>query len=471
MRKLLAALAIVLLLAGTASAGWLNWWGKPKVGRGLKGQTTTGGFKATKPPSEAGTYYYVRAGAEGSNDGSDWTNAYTALPATLVRGETYYIADGTYGSYTFDDVESYAEYITIKKATGAAHGTSTGWDASYGDGQAIFDTASLIFSTGYYVIDGVSGGGPSSWDSGHGFVVQHTKGGNRIRFNANVDHITISHAEITNSDDTANDVNYGSLIFSYANVTDITISDCYIHNVFGCCIQTGYVGADNWTIERSKIGDNTGTASNHSDLWSAMGNDGWVWRHNYLYQWRSTGALIALNGTESGTGDDNICEDWHIYGNIFDQDGSSSTGVIKANQDGSNDQYARRWRVYNNTFIDLDSASTWVSFVIHTTGEADNSMRNNLFWSIDSIDTGNSWSDEDHNHYKLGLNGSFLTGENDSTIASDPFTDYANGDYTLSAGIAGDATIGAEYATDMLAVTRGADEVWDIGAYEYEVSP
>ena len=42
--------------------------------------------------------HYVRAGATGSADGTDWTNAFTDLPATLTRGDTYFVADGTYGN-------------------------------------------------------------------------------------------------------------------------------------------------------------------------------------------------------------------------------------------------------------------------------------------------------------------------------------------------------------------------------------
>lgn len=34
--------------------------------------------------------YYVRQGAAGASDGSDWTNAFTDLPSNLVRGATYY---------------------------------------------------------------------------------------------------------------------------------------------------------------------------------------------------------------------------------------------------------------------------------------------------------------------------------------------------------------------------------------------
>ena len=34
--------------------------------------------------------HYIRAGATGLGLGTDWINAYTAIPATLIRGDTYY---------------------------------------------------------------------------------------------------------------------------------------------------------------------------------------------------------------------------------------------------------------------------------------------------------------------------------------------------------------------------------------------
>ena len=67
--------------------------------------------------AEAAQVYCVRAGATGANTGADWNNAYTVLPATLVRGATYYVASGSYGAYTYDDAESGTTVITIKKAT------------------------------------------------------------------------------------------------------------------------------------------------------------------------------------------------------------------------------------------------------------------------------------------------------------------------------------------------------------------
>ncbi len=93
--------------------------------------------------------YHVRADATGANDGSNWTNAYTELPDDLERGSTYYIASGTYSSYTFDDAVSGSLYITIKKATITNHGIETGWDNSYEDGEVVLGT--LKFTADYFI--------------------------------------------------------------------------------------------------------------------------------------------------------------------------------------------------------------------------------------------------------------------------------------------------------------------------------
>jgi hypothetical protein len=83
--------------------------------------------------------HYIRAGATGSNNGSDWENAWTNMPVSYTRGDTYYVADGTYtGERTLNTAESGSTYIYIKKATASEHGTETGWNSGYGDGTAVF---------------------------------------------------------------------------------------------------------------------------------------------------------------------------------------------------------------------------------------------------------------------------------------------------------------------------------------------
>jgi hypothetical protein len=61
--------------------------------------------------------FYIRQGATGANDGSDWANAWTDLPKSLQRGACYYVAAGTYGSHVFNDEETGSKVIMIKKAT------------------------------------------------------------------------------------------------------------------------------------------------------------------------------------------------------------------------------------------------------------------------------------------------------------------------------------------------------------------
>lgn len=114
--------------------------------------------------------YYVLSGASGNTDGTSWTNAFTELPASLVRGATYYIGEGNYGSYTFNDPESGTRPITIKKATHLEHGTDTGWQSAFGHGQAVFD--SWMVNTSYWVFDGQIGSADQA--GSYGFRIMPT---------------------------------------------------------------------------------------------------------------------------------------------------------------------------------------------------------------------------------------------------------------------------------------------------------
>src|SRR5689334_15303512 len=83
--------------------------------------------------------HYVRAGAAGNGNGTDWTNACkdfsgSCASSSLVRGDTYFVAAGTYGALQLKTPDSGTLVITIQRATASAHGTDTGWQASF-DGQ------------------------------------------------------------------------------------------------------------------------------------------------------------------------------------------------------------------------------------------------------------------------------------------------------------------------------------------------
>ncbi len=109
----------------------------------------------------------VGATAAGDGSGSSWSNRMKNLPATLVRGDTYYLADGDYGKYTFKTVNSGTTRITVKKhkhmtigrsSDGCSNDISAGWDqGSMGSAQANwgeFYGSGSVPQPGYLTLDG-----------------------------------------------------------------------------------------------------------------------------------------------------------------------------------------------------------------------------------------------------------------------------------------------------------------------------
>src|SRR5690242_6729684 len=101
--------------------------------------------------------HFVRAGATGTGSGADWTNACadfsgSCAVSSLVRGDTYYVAAGTYASHTWNRAASGTSVITIKRATAADHGTDTGWSSTF-DAQVTWGY-NQQFTTGFWVFDG-----------------------------------------------------------------------------------------------------------------------------------------------------------------------------------------------------------------------------------------------------------------------------------------------------------------------------
>jgi hypothetical protein len=95
---------------------------------------------------------YVRGDAAPGGDGTDWASALSELPSDLVRGHTYVIGAGTYSGYDFDDAPDGDSVIRIVRATSGDHGTDSGWEPSFGEGEATFGT--LQMSEPFYEIDG-----------------------------------------------------------------------------------------------------------------------------------------------------------------------------------------------------------------------------------------------------------------------------------------------------------------------------
>lgn len=424
--------------------------------------------------------HYVRAGATGTESGNDWTNAYIMLPATLVRGDTYYLSGGIYADYSFDDVESGTQYIFIKKATIGSHGTNTGWNDLYA--SSVAQIGSIKFFTGYYDIDGVTGGGPGGWTSGFGIKVYGGGVGgkvvnilgsfvNGLRFR----HIEFEHDQGRDSHNSSEHIFYGP-IYSGSNhaANDVVVQYCYLHDVSGCMFITNVWS--NVTLEYSKVARNgysvVGIDSIHREAWSAIGDDNVIIRYN-IFEDISNTAVIAIVNNGGG----NVSDRWELYGNVFVKntlDNSHVSSLMVLGYD--NTMTISNWKFYNNSIINM-SGSTMNSGA----GVQVNCVAfNNLYYNNTGNAVGPQYFTHDYSFFSGNIRTEGCTTSCDldpdaaasevhgQDSSGDPFVDWVNGDYRLKTSTNAGMSLPSPYNTDMNGNTRGADGLWDRGAYEFK---
>ncbi len=411
--------------------------------------------------------FYVRQGASGG--GTDWTNAYAALPATLTRGATYYIADGTYSGYTFDDAESGTSLITIKKATQADHGTETGWTPGYGDGVASWGPWGI--TTSYWHIDGQVGGGPDSWATGHGFSV-FSSTSKLVQINGtNLTDITLAHIEF-DSDRGATFIGGITGTNVGTSVNNLLIEYCAVREVFGALIHTRAWSVV--TVQYSYFFDNKNTAADHSEAVSTNGaNDNWVIRWNLFDSIEGTAVFAGINVSSH--------DNWQIYGNVF----SRSRTVVNIIDDASNDSSMSNSEFLNNTILDYPGVSQGG---LRTNTGSGNISYNNIYYNNDANSfrhTSNWVADYDYAELNIRSEGGpfdkdaevILGQANGWKEAGNPFVSYnsnpliadlspVEGFFDANAGFDTGAIVPGNNV-DAFGRIRGLDGTWDRGAYEF----
>lgn len=402
--------------------------------------------------------HYVRAGASGAANGSDWANAWTALPTTLTRGDTYYVADGTYGGYDFDTAASGTTFIYVRKATPSDHGTETGWNSGYGDGQAEFATAGsvLTFSTAYWVFDGQVGSG----QSGQGFKVTVTGTADATRgIRVLAGHLTISHVEVTsvNPAGVADAAKQDGIYTTSAAATDVTISDCYIHNWKRCAILVS--GTTRWTIERNFVYHTYSTSGAHGQaiqLGPSAVSDLDI-RYNTFKDTHGTGVIVYL---------DNSFNDLRIYGNLFWHTGEpAAIGINSTSQaiGSTAGDTATNIKIHNNTFVGMKGRAPQPSGGIDHNGVSTGNVTYNNLW-YDCVVTFNGTS-HDYNWYYLSGTQSEPHIQQGS---GNPFVNHTAGVFKLASAISAGVPLSPPFDKDKDGKTRGSDGVWDRGAFEFE---
>ena len=303
--------------------------------------------------------YYVRPNAytAGNNTGTDWTNAFKGMPAcsdafwtsTLQPGDTLYVAGGTYTSAWVINKSGTSENarITIKRATVAAHGMDTGWEAGL-DRSVTLSGVNIQFYANsnnnyrghdYVTVDGVTEDGIKvdlTGVGGHGILLSYDNRGT-------TNYVTLRNiaiagygqdCEVANSDG-IHDTPVANPISNDHH--GLKVQGCNIYNVCGAAIALRY--SHDALIENNIIHDIGGKDTTvHEDHIIIYHSDNGTVRNNEMYDVASLGILFEV-GNNSG---------WSIYNNLFYQKRFAGSGdAIKFT--GKAGGAVSNTKIYNNT--------------------------------------------------------------------------------------------------------------------------
>jgi hypothetical protein len=458
----------------------------------------------------------VTATGSGGKTGADWNNALAGLPATLVRGDSYYLADGSYSQYVFATADSGSTLITIKKAIASDHCTATGWNlATMGSSQAVFDLGGGGYGTGivvrgdYLVINGQVGAGEGTTPYGIKF---NDAGGTcsqtscydlMIGDTATQTKITVEYLEIEGACggmnlaanpqacDTYEDSSLEEEVYINNASTYLTFAHDYFHHAAGGIFQFAG-GASNVTIENCFLGPNNNTPTQHGE---GIGTN-WTTStvtiaYNSFHDIEGT-AIIAMLGP--GAGQTYTNDAWGIYGNVVwytAGNGNNRRGVgdgFFGCVDSQGTSICSNILIYNNTFANMtgaiteprDGTPTSVSgntAVIYTAGATGSARVEDNLWYNNSMNLNfaapGTWTEDYNTSLKPG-GTSGLAGTHDVTVSSggaDPFANDAGGTFSLTndsqKGIGGGLSLPSPYNLDCAGAKRGVDGTWDRGAYQF----
>jgi hypothetical protein len=464
--------------------------------------------------SEAASSHCVRSGAGGAGTGNNWTDAYTDLPASLTRGDTYYVADGSYAQHIFNDAPSGSTLITIKKATPSDHGTSAGWLDSYGDGEAVWTLTSGTcweFDTDYYYIDGGYGTGTSRIPGSFGFrlyagTVARSTDSALIATLATSFHaatfksMTLKHIELDYNNGTgmSGDTGMSYCAAFDAGVTDLLIEDMFMHHSagFGLRIRAGINATEFQTIQSSSnvtlrrvVQENMGGGGGSVHHWELFWTTG---ISNYLIENCQVHNVFTEAGGIQPSGVWFIgntintyitgCQLWQTAGATQNGQGLGMGEGVIFTLDSQNYNNTNLY-VIGNTFVGWPGHLSF-SYGASTGPGANLVFKNNLVYGSSDVRfetrPASAVYTIAYNAYDptSGTTGCFMCniGSNSQVnLTSSIFSNYAGEDFTLSGGTSGgDTTVGSvnsAFASDPSSRVRGLDGTWDRGAFEFGPLP
>lgn len=441
----------------------------------------------------------VGPSSAGTGDGSSWTNRRNNLPTTLVRGNTYYLMDGSYGSYSMTTANSGTTTVTIKKAQsydfgrssdGCSNDISSGWNAAtMGSSQAVFsDLSTTTRTVGYIIWDGngqsqfscgsssVANGVPSDCGIKLSTTSASDTGGLDLgsfnNFSTPSLNWTFKYMEWQGSGD-SNTVEQNG-IWCKDGCNNLVLDHVYWHDAGTDFIKLPFsTGA---TFSYSHFKQNRSTASFHGQMYMSEAGASNVNFYSDVIQDIQGTAIWTFN-TGGEPNNFNVYNSVVVYTNGSGRP-ATSNGIFACINTGS---HCTNIRFIGNTVINGKADSPGAFGILDENGSGSYTWQNNLFYSNQStaigfnLGAGTTFT-EDHNSW---LNsGSPRNGTGDITVTSgapNPFTDWTNSDYTLASNNAdweGGTTLSSPFNVDMAGAARpDINGVWNRGAFQFGDDP
>jgi hypothetical protein len=449
---------------------------------------------ACASPAWGAKKYLNVAQTTADSTGASWTNAYnSAIKAvnSLVRDDTLLVADGDYtnqGNLELNKVVSSNLRITLMKATVASHGTETGWDNAFGDGQAVFVGFTITRSN--YTIDGNgTTTSPDSTCAATGFRINVGVSGIGVYFRSHdwgtsaaaPDSCTVKYVDIfgdaKNRGETAEaGVKTYPTVPSGETYKGITVSNCWIHDIDVCTFTPG--ACEYFTIERNWFCRNWTITGQNYELIADYGGNYFTVRYNVLTDAYSSGFIVPMHNHTAST----TTIGWQIYGNLlfntYENPYEAAAGVTIGYDDPDTPGFLYQDnKIYNNTFINIKTGvHRGIKFPANTSSSG-NEVWNNLWYDCGSIylfpSRGTVYNYNAYIGTSLTPDAGYIhtVSDHDDSLGLDEnlFVDYANYDFRLSkeAGVISGRDLAAPFNTDLLGHTRTTPYI-SKGAFEFD---
>jgi hypothetical protein len=397
------------------------------------------------------TNYFVYPGGKGAKSGLDWNNAWDIGGvgwSKLVAGDIVWMAGGTYTSWLSPSKGGNASnpiFVKRVRSTDSAATASAGWNSSY-DSQVILSSgfsATANNAADYFYIDGRIDGGiwfrHSANDTDASVIANTT---------ALINYLTLTNVWASAAGESSPYYNYSGdtavvnfnagAASPYPSTYGLYISHC---KLFGALNIFKLMNVYNSTIENTEMYYTGITSGNpgHPNIVNSASTGEITWRYNNIHDYASEGIMFEHANAQN----------WYIYGNIW-HDGLPGTypRILETQSGTSSGIY-----FYNNTI----AGNNWIN--IRSVGNT---------WGANCISKNNLMVNETG-----GCSDTGWTTANNLSTGSGVVVNYASKDFHIIATTGssyprnGGVNLGAPYNYDKDRNIRGADGVWDVGAYEY----